>query len=93
MHNFDQLLQQVIKQTADLTFEMAADGRSVAVIFPDERRQRIFIERQGERYRLTSLVLDTAQVAEMGRSALLIRLWERNRETNVGGVVWMTRIG
>lgn len=83
MIKFDQLLGQVIKRESELRINLEGDGRRLEVMFPNGRRQRIAIGRQGERYVLTSLVLKSRQVEEIGRREVLTRLWQRNRETNV----------
>lgn len=83
MLKVEQLLRQIVEQQTRLKINMADDRRSLEVVFPNGRRQRMVIERQGERYLLTSVVLTPRQVQEIGRAELLLRLWQRNREINV----------
>lgn len=83
MIKFDQLLQQVVEKETGLRISVGEGDRSLEVVFPNGRRQRITVERQGERYILTSVVLKSRQVEELGRTEILLRLWQRNRETNV----------
>jgi hypothetical protein len=80
---FDQLLQQITERESDLQVIAKGDMRSLEIVFPNERRQRVAVEHQGERYVLTSVVLKSRQVEEIGRTEVLIRLWQRNRETSV----------
>lgn len=82
MLKFNQLLQEIVKGSG-LTMKINPDNRGLEVIFPNNRRQKITIERQGDRYLLTSIVLGRQQVEGLGQSEVLTRLWERNREINV----------
>lgn len=82
MLKVNQLLQQIASQQQGLTIKVDPGNRLEAV-FPNGRRQRMIIERQGERYILTSVVLTSKRVKEFWRSELLPHLWKRNRETNV----------
>lgn len=77
-----QMLQQVVEQ-ADSTLQFKSHHGGVEVIFKNQRHQIITTERQNERYILTSIILKRKQVKQIGRSRILLRLWQRNRETNV----------
>ncbi len=82
MIKFDQLIRQIVERESGLKISIGEEGRSLEVVFLNGRRQRITIEHQGERYVLTSVVLKTRQVEKIGRTEVLISLWQRNRETN-----------
>ncbi len=81
MDKFNALLQALVRSETGLHLELQANG--VKVTFGDGRHQFIAVERRGEWYLLTSVVLGRARVEEIGRGQLLPFLWQRNRDTNV----------
>lgn len=83
MTKFDQLLRQITERESGLRIIAGEDTRSLEIVFPNGRRQRIAVERQREHYVLTSVVLKSRQVEEIGQAEVLTRLWQRNREMNV----------
>lgn len=82
MNKFDQLLRQVV-QKSELNVEIKKDWRGLLVTFQNGRRQHITISRKQDRYVMSSVVLKRKQVEELGRTQVLARLWQRNRNINV----------
>lgn len=60
-----------------------ADQAELVIGFDNGRKQRVVIEQHDDRYVLISVVIGRARVEEIGRTHLLPKLWQRNRETNV----------
>lgn len=82
MDKFDQLLRQAV-QKSELNVDIKKDWRGLLVAFQNGHRQRIKISRKLDRYIISSVVLKCKQVEEIGRTRVLTRLWQRNRNINV----------
>ncbi|HMR67611.1 MAG TPA: hypothetical protein PKE64_26670 [Anaerolineae bacterium] len=82
MDKFNQLLQQVV-QPNDASLEFKPRQTGLEVRFRNGRHQVIEVDRRNEHYVMTSPVLGKHEVEKIGRSRVLARLWQRNRETNV----------
>lgn len=69
----------------DLAVRIKAHRYGAVITFPDGRGQTILFHSEGDRYVLTSVVIGSRRVSNLGRSRLLPLIWERNHETNVVG--------
>jgi hypothetical protein len=59
------------------------EGDTVLVSLPGSRVHRVTIHDEGDQYRLASIVVRAAAIAEL--EALPLRVWGRNRHTNLVG--------
>jgi transglutaminase-like putative cysteine protease len=62
---------------------LAYKSGEATVSFPDGRAQIIHVRRIGDSYLLTSRVIGSTKVANMGSADLACQIWSRNRATDV----------
>lgn len=82
MRKFNTLVKEVARMP-NPSLQIKPHANGAVVLFGNNRRQRIVVERRPDRYVMTSIVLGRARVEGMRHAALLPRVWQRNRETNV----------
>jgi hypothetical protein len=62
---------------------LMVDGDHVAIALDDGRRHRVAVSEESDAYRLTALVAGRAVLSEVADAP--IRIWRRNRETQLVG--------
>jgi hypothetical protein len=82
VHKFNMLIREVARMP-NPSLQIKPHANGAVVLVGNNRRQRIVVERRMERYVMTSIVVGRARVEGMRHAALLPRIWQRNRETNV----------
>lgn len=81
MREFNVLLKE-IAHLPDPDVKIKPYPNGAVVTFKNGRRQMLVVERQGDRYLMTSVVLGKTRVDNIGRAILLPRIWLRNRHTD-----------
>jgi hypothetical protein len=68
-------------------WRLEALPNGAVLTLPNGRTQRVRVERQGERYVLSSVALGAQRVQLFDRHKLAVWLWEINRELGVVGLM------
>lgn len=83
MNNFRTLVEQAAKLSRPNGVVVEPHQSGAVVRFPNGRHQALLAERQGDRYILTSRVVGRARVDGFAVDDLMLRIWQRNRDTDV----------
>jgi hypothetical protein len=86
MDKFKSLLSAA-EQLLSANWRLEETPTGVSLTLPSGRRQRIRINRQADRYILSSVALGQQRVALIDRYELITWLWKMNRELGVVGLM------
>lgn len=82
MDRIDKLLRET-RALPSTSLKLSYQNGEATISFPTGRTQVVYIREANGRYQMTSRVLGSSRVANMGSAAVARMIWARNRSTDI----------